>query len=54
MLVETLLNIIEPLMIVFVGTMIGVMVVASYLPTFCIGDTIHWPSMVASNRQTTL
>ena len=36
--VEGLSAIIEPLMIVFVGAMIGVMVVALYLPIFSAGD----------------
>jgi type IV pilus assembly protein PilC len=31
---------IEPLMIVFVGAMIGTMVVALYLPIFSAGDAI--------------
>jgi type II secretory pathway component PulF len=38
--VDGLSTIIEPLMIVFVGLMIGVMVVALYLPIFSAGDTI--------------
>lgn len=36
--VEGLSSVIEPLMIVFVGAMIGVMVVALYLPIFSAGD----------------
>ena len=40
-LVDGLSNIIEPLMIVFVGAMIGVMVVALYLPIFSAGDAIR-------------
>ena len=39
--VEGLSTIIEPLMIVFVGAMIGVMVVALYLPIFSAGDAIR-------------
>ena len=38
--VEGLTSMIEPLMIVFVGTMIGAMVVALYLPIFSAGDAI--------------
>ena len=38
--VDGLSTIIEPLMIVFVGLMIGVMVVALYLPIFSAGDAI--------------
>jgi len=38
--VEGLTTLIEPLMIVFVGTMIGAMVVALYLPIFSAGDAI--------------
>lgn len=38
--VEGLTTMIEPLMIVFVGTMIGAMVVALYLPIFSAGDAI--------------
>ena len=37
-LVEGLSTVIEPIMIVFVGGMIGVMVVALYLPIFSAGD----------------
>ena len=40
-LVDGLATIIEPLMIVFVGIMIGVMVVALYLPIFSAGDAIR-------------
>ena len=40
-LVDGLSTIIEPLMIVFVGIMIGVMVVALYLPIFSEGDAIR-------------
>ena len=40
-LVDGLSTIIEPLMIVFVGAMIGVMVVALYLPIFSAGNAIH-------------
>ena len=40
-LVDGLSTIIEPLMIVFVGIMIGVMVVALYLPIFSAGDAIR-------------
>ncbi len=40
-LVDGLSTIIEPLMIVFVGMMIGVMVVALYLPIFSAGDAIR-------------
>jgi len=40
-LVDGLSTIIEPLMIVFVGAMIGVMVVALYLPIFSAGDAIR-------------
>ena len=40
-LVDGLSTIIEPLMIVFVGLMIGVMVVALYLPIFSAGDAIR-------------
>ena len=36
--VSGLTTIIEPIMIVFVGGMIGVMVVALYLPIFSAGD----------------
>ena len=39
--VDGLSTIIEPLMIVFVGLMIGVMVVALYLPIFSAGDAIR-------------
>ncbi|MDB3891923.1 type II secretion system F family protein [Alphaproteobacteria bacterium] len=39
--VDGLSTIIEPLMIVFVGAMIGVMVVALYLPIFSAGDAIR-------------
>ncbi len=39
--VEGLSAIIEPLMIVFVGAMIGVMVVALYLPIFSAGDAFR-------------
>jgi type IV pilus assembly protein PilC len=38
--VEGLTAMIEPLMIVFVGAMIGTMVVALYLPIFSAGDAI--------------
>jgi type IV pilus assembly protein PilC len=38
--VKGLTTIIEPLMIVFVGGMVGVLVVALYLPIFSLGDTI--------------
>ena len=38
--VDGLSTIIEPLMIVFVGVMIGIMVVALYLPIFSAGDAI--------------
>lgn len=38
--VDGLSTIIEPLMIVFVGMMIGVMVVALYLPIFSATDAI--------------
>jgi type IV pilus assembly protein PilC len=38
--VEGLTSMIEPLMIVFVGGMIGAMVVALYLPIFSAGDAI--------------
>ena len=37
-IVEGLSSIIEPIMIVFVGAMIGLMVVALYLPIFSAGD----------------
>ena len=40
-LVDGLSTIIEPLVIVFVGAMIGVMVVALYLPIFSAGDAIR-------------
>jgi len=40
-LIDGLSTIIEPLMIVFVGAMIGVMVVALYLPIFSAGDAIR-------------
>jgi len=40
-LVDGLSTIIEPLMIVFVGAMIGVMVAALYLPIFSAGDAIR-------------
>lgn len=36
--VKGLTTVIEPVMIVFVGGMIGVMVVALYLPLFSAGD----------------
>ena len=36
--VDGLSTVIEPLMIVFVGAMIGAMVVALYLPIFSAGD----------------
>ena len=39
--VDGLSTIIEPLMIVFVGAMIGIMVVALYLPIFSAGDAIR-------------
>ena len=39
--VDGLSTIIEPLMIVFVGLMIGIMVVALYLPIFSAGDAIR-------------
>ena len=39
--VDGLSTIIEPLMIVFVGLMIGLMVVALYLPIFSAGDAIR-------------
>ena len=39
--VHGLSTIIEPLMIVFVGAMIGIMVVALYLPIFSAGDAIR-------------
>ena len=39
--VDGLSTIIEPLMIVFVGAMIGIMVVALYLPIFLAGDAIR-------------
>jgi type II secretory pathway component PulF len=38
--VDNLSTIIEPLLIVFVGLMIGVMLVAMYLPIFSAGETI--------------
>ena len=38
--VEGLTSVIEPLMIVFVGGMIGAMVIALYLPIFSSGDMI--------------
>jgi type IV pilus assembly protein PilC len=40
-LVDGLSTIMKPLMIVFVGAMIGVMVVALYLPIFSAGNAIH-------------
>ncbi len=40
-LVDGLSTIIEPLVIVFVGAMIEVMVVALYLPIFSAGDAIR-------------
>ena len=39
--VDGLSTIIEPLMIVLVGVMIGIMVVALYLPIFSAGDAIR-------------
>lgn len=38
--VETLTSLIEPLMIVFLGVMVGGLVVSMYLPIFSIGDVI--------------
>ena len=40
-MVDSLLTITEPLMIVLVRAMIGIMVVALYLPIFSAGNTIR-------------
>ena len=40
-LVDGLSTIIEPLLIVFVGAMIGVVIVVLCFTTFSIGDVIH-------------
>ena len=53
-LVEDPSAIIEPLMIVIFEPMIGVMVVALYLPIFSLGEVNRWPSMVDFNRQINL
>ncbi|MFA6811058.1 MAG: type II secretion system F family protein, partial [Desulfoplanes sp.] len=38
--VESLTSLIEPLMIVFLGVVVGGLVVSMYLPIFKIGETI--------------
>ena len=51
---KNLSTIIEPLIVVFFGIIIGVVVGAAYLPIFSASDAVFSASMLDSNRQTNL